>query len=317
MATSKKATTPNPEQVPARKPAKKPARLAASAPEFVKDVPKKPRQDGKKRAAPAGDQGGLPAAAPAVAPAFPPDSLGAVPLFPADGSAAAASGTRAAARKGKRSASSAAPAAGAAPAPVPAAVPVAGQRVGYIRVSTLDQNTARQLDEVPGLARVFTDKASGKDTARPGLAAMLAHVREGDTVTVHSLDRLGRNMGDLRQLVGDLTGRGVVVEFLKEGLRFEPGGASSMSMLLLGILGSFAEFERNLMLERQREGIRKAQQAGKYKGRAAALSPDLAAQFRARVLAGGKVPDLAAEFGVSRATAYRLAAEAREGQQDA
>lgn len=198
----------------------------------------------------------------------------------------------------------------------PAAGSVAvGQRVGYVRVSTAEQSTARQLDGVPGLARVFVDRASGKDVAgRPGLAELLAYVRQGDTVTVHSLDRLGRNMADLRQLVEELTSKGVKVEFLKEGLVFTPGETSPMSMLMLSLLGAFAEFERSLMLERQREGIRKAQQAGKYQGRAAALSPDLAAEFREEVLAGRPVGELAERYGVSRATAYRYAKEAREEQ---
>jgi DNA invertase Pin-like site-specific DNA recombinase len=94
-----------------------------------------------------------------------------------------------------------------------------GQKIGYVRVSTLDQNTDRQLDGVE-LARTFTDKASGKDTARPQLEALLEFVREGDTVVVHSMDRLARNLDDLRRIVGQLTGRGVQVQFMKESLTF-------------------------------------------------------------------------------------------------
>ena len=97
-----------------------------------------------------------------------------------------------------------------------------GQRVGYVRVSTLDQNEERQLDQVP-LDRVFTDKASGKDTQRPQLGELLAYVRQGDTVVVHSMDRLARNVVDLRRLVEGLTARGVRVEFLKENLTFTGG----------------------------------------------------------------------------------------------
>lgn len=90
-----------------------------------------------------------------------------------------------------------------------------GQRVGYVRVSTLDQNPERQLDQV-AIDRTFTDKASGKDTCRPQLLELLAFVREGDTVIVHSMDRLARNLDDLRKLVQQLTQREVRVEFLKE-----------------------------------------------------------------------------------------------------
>ncbi len=94
-----------------------------------------------------------------------------------------------------------------------------GQRVGYVRVSTHEQNTDRQLEGV-ALDRCFTDRASGKDVARPELIALKRFVREGDTVMVHSMDRLARNLDDLRQTVKELTSRGVCIEFVKEGLKF-------------------------------------------------------------------------------------------------
>ena len=94
-----------------------------------------------------------------------------------------------------------------------------GQRIGYIRISTFDQNPARQLEQTK-VDRVFTDKASGKDAKRPELEALLAFVREGDTVVVHSMDRLARNLDDLRRIVQDLTKAGIRVEFVKEGLIF-------------------------------------------------------------------------------------------------
>ncbi len=96
---------------------------------------------------------------------------------------------------------------------------IVGQRIGYTRVSSLDQNTDRQLDGV-ALDRTFTDNASGRSTARPQLEAMLAFVRDGDTVLVHSMDRLARNLDDLRALVRTRTVRGVRVQFLKEQLTF-------------------------------------------------------------------------------------------------
>jgi len=128
-----------------------------------------------------------------------------------------------------------------------------GQKIGYKRVSSIDQNTARQLDGVP-LDKLFEDKASGKDTNRPELQAALSYCREGDTLVVHSMDRLARSLVDLRGLVTELTGRGIAVEFAKENLRFN-GDDSPVSVLLLSMLGAVAEFERALILGRQREGI--------------------------------------------------------------
>src|SRR3954452_18893207 len=175
-------------------------------------------------------------------------------------------------------------------------------RVGYIRVSTVDQNTARQLDGI-AVERVFTDKASGKDTARPKLDELLAFVRDGDTVMVHSMDRLARNLDDLRRLVRILTGKGVRVEFVKEQLTFT-GEDSPMASLLLSVMGAFAEFERALILERQREGIAAAKQRGAYTGRKPALTGEQARQLRQRAAAGERKSALAKEYGISRETVY-------------
>lgn len=180
------------------------------------------------------------------------------------------------------------------------------QRVGYQRVSTVDQNTDRQLDGVE-LDKVFTDKASGKDTQRPQLAACLEYVREGDTLVVHSMDRLARNLEDLLRLVRELTGQGVKVEFVKENLTFA-GDDSAMNTLLLSMLGAVAAFERSMILERQREGIVLAKAAGKYKGRKAALTAGQANELRARLAAGESVTALARDFGISRQTVYNYAA---------
>src|SRR4051794_24446548 len=175
-------------------------------------------------------------------------------------------------------------------------------RVGYIRVSTIDQNTARQLDGI-NVERVFTDKASGKDTARPKLDDMIAFVRDGDTVIVHSMDRLARNLDDLRRVVRSLTNKGVRVEFVKESLTFT-GDDSPMATLMLSVMGAFAEFERALILERQREGIAAARQRGVYTGRKRALTAAQAQQLRERVAAGERKSVLAEEFGISRETVY-------------
>src|SRR5215208_134335 len=98
-----------------------------------------------------------------------------------------------------------------------------GQRVGYIRVSTLDQHEGRQLEGIQ-LDRTFTDHASGKDTKRPQLEELLSFVRSGDTDVDHSMDRLPRNLDDLRRIVQTLTGKGVRIEFVKEHLTFTGGG---------------------------------------------------------------------------------------------
>jgi DNA invertase Pin-like site-specific DNA recombinase len=175
-------------------------------------------------------------------------------------------------------------------------------RVGYLRVSSVDQNTVRQLDGVE-VERVFTDKASGKDAARPQLEDLIAFVREGDTVLVHSMDRLARNLDDLRRLVRMLTGKGVRVEFVKENLAFT-GEDSPMATLLLSVMGAFAEFERALILERQREGIAAAKQRGAYTGRKPALTDSQARELRERAAAGEQKTVLAREFGISRETVY-------------
>jgi DNA invertase Pin-like site-specific DNA recombinase len=177
-----------------------------------------------------------------------------------------------------------------------------GQRVGYIRVSSIGQNTERQLDGVQ-IDRCFSEKLSGKDTDRPQLEAMLAFVREGDTVVVHSMDRFARNLDDLRRLVLALTKRGVAVQFCKESLTFT-GEDSPMSMLLLSMLGAVAEFERSLIKERQREGIAIAKGKGVYKGRKPALTPEQAADLRRRVTAGETKAVIARDLNISRETLY-------------
>ncbi|WP_443192648.1 recombinase family protein [Methylomonas aurea] len=178
-----------------------------------------------------------------------------------------------------------------------------GHRIGYIRVSSFDQNPERQLDQVE-VSKVFTDKASGKDTERPALEELLAFVREGDTVVVHSMDRLARNLDDLRRLVQQLTKRGVRIEFVKECLTFT-GEDSPMANLLLSVMGAFAEFERALIRERQREGIALAKQRGAYRGRKKALSTEQVAELQSRASAGEQKAKLAREYGISRETLYQ------------
>jgi DNA invertase Pin-like site-specific DNA recombinase len=118
---------------------------------------------------------------------------------------------------------------------------ITGQRVAYQRVSSLDQRVDRQLYDIT-VQRTFTDTVSGKDTDRPQLEAMLGFVRGGDTVIVmHSMDRLARNLEDLRRIVRELTDKGVRVQFLTEPLTFT-GDDTAMATLLLSVMGAFAEF---------------------------------------------------------------------------
>ena len=178
-----------------------------------------------------------------------------------------------------------------------------GQLVAYTRVSSLDQSVGRQLDGI-AVDRTFTDSASGKDTQRPQLAALVSFVREGDTVIVHSMDRLARNLDDLRRLVRELTAKGVRVQFVKEQLTFT-GDDTAMANLLLSVMGAFAEFERALIGERQREGIALAKRRGAYRGRKRSLSEEQVAELRRRAGQGVAKTTLAREFAISRETVYQ------------
>lgn len=173
------------------------------------------------------------------------------------------------------------------------------QRIGYIRVSTLDQNAERQLDGIH-LNKVFTDKASGKDTNRPQLQAALNHVRAGDTLVVHSMDRLARNVEDMLRLVREMNDRGVSVEFIKENMSFTAGSEDPRSTLMFTMLSAFAKFERSLIKERQREGIALAKAKGTvYKGRKPAQNAERIAQLREQAATGANRTKLGKEFGIS------------------
>lgn len=178
-----------------------------------------------------------------------------------------------------------------------------GHRIGYSRVSTLEQNPERQLDGIK-IDKLFVDKASGRDIQRPQLDLLLSFVREGDTVVVHSMDRLARNLDDLRQLVQTFTKSGIRIEFVKEGLTFT-GEDSPMSNLMLSVMGAFAEFERSLIKERQREGIALAKQRGVYRGRQRSLSAEQIIELKSRINGGEKKTELAKYFGISRETLYQ------------
>jgi len=178
-----------------------------------------------------------------------------------------------------------------------------GQTVAYIRVSSVGQNTARQLDGMT-FDQTFEDKCSGSDTNRPALKAMLAHVRKGDTVVVHEISRLARNTADLLALVETLTNKGVAITFKKEGLTFTGEKANAMNQMLLTMLGAVSAFELSMINERRAEGQAKAKAEGKHMGRVAKLTADQAATLRTRAAAGESKTALADEYGISRATLY-------------
>ena len=178
-----------------------------------------------------------------------------------------------------------------------------GQQIGYVRVSSMEQNPERQLEGIK-LDKVFIDKASGKDIKRPQLDAMLNFIREGDTLIVHSMDRLARNLEDLRRLVRHCTKHKITVKFTKENLIFT-GEDSPMANLLLSVMGAFAEFERALIRERQLEGIALAKQKGAYKGRKKRLNAEQVAALKQKIAENKNKSLVAREFGISRETLYQ------------
>lgn len=179
-----------------------------------------------------------------------------------------------------------------------------GQRIGYVRVSSVDQNPDRQLEDIK-LDKIFTDKVSGKSKDRPALSECLKYIRTGDTLFVHSMDRLARNSDDLKSIVNTLTADGVKIQFIKESLIFT-GDDSPISKLLLNMMGAFAEFERALILERQREGIELAKKRGAYKGRKPALSSEQILKIKELDKAGVAKSKMARDFSVSRQTIYSV-----------
>ena len=151
---------------------------------------------------------------------------------------------------------------------------------------------------------MFTDQASGKNAKRPRLEELMSFARSDDIVYVHSMDRLARNLDDLRKIVQSLTGRGVEVNFIKENLSFT-GEDSPMATLMLSVMGAFAEFERALIKERQKEGIALAKQKGVYRGRKKTLSSSEISSLKSRIAAGEKKAQVARDIGISRQTLYQ------------
>ena len=182
---------------------------------------------------------------------------------------------------------------------------MSGKQIGYIRVSTIDQNTDRQLHGIE-LDKVFEDKCSGKDTNRPQLKACLEYLRDGDTLVVHSIDRLARSLRDLLNIVQDLLARKVSIRFVKENMDFNGDKPNPTQDLYLNILGAVAEFERQMIRERQKEGILLARQRNAYDkcGRKPSLTPKQIEDIKARLALGEPLAPIAKEYGVSRQTIY-------------
>ncbi len=179
--------------------------------------------------------------------------------------------------------------------------------LAYLRVSTADQNTDRQLaDSTIKFTKTFTDHSSGGSTCRPALNDLKGYAREGDTIHVHSIDRLARNLTDLRTLVTEWNQAGVDVMFLKERLHFKAGGSDAMSELMLNMLGAVAQFELSMIQERRREGIARAKAAGKYSGRP--INQSNHQQIHALRAEGVSLRKIASQVGVSLSTVQRALA---------
>lgn len=185
-------------------------------------------------------------------------------------------------------------------------------KFGYARVSTKEQNTARQQEALAPLCdEVVIDKVSGKSIDRPGLTALLARVRSGDSVLVKSVDRLARNTKELLGLLDNLTERGVSVQFLDNSMTFEAGNPTTRFMITM--LGAVAELERGFIRQRQTEGIAIAKAEGKFKGRS--KDEELRARVAALLQRGLSADEVAKVAGCGRATVFRIKKELAQEQQ--
>ena len=172
--------------------------------------------------------------------------------------------------------------------------------VGYRRVSTLEQSLDRQ--DLGKCDRVFEEKESARSANRPALQEMLSFVREGDTVVVHSIDRLARNLMDLQSIIQELSEKGVTIQFLSEGLSFSADGGCAFQTLQLQMLGAFSEFERTMIRKRQAEGIAKAKARGVYSQRKRSVNPEKIKQLFED---GMTKAAIAKHLNISRMSVYR------------
>ena len=179
-----------------------------------------------------------------------------------------------------------------------------GQNVGYIRVSTEIQNTDRQLIDVE-LDVTFEEKLSGKNIDRPELKRCIAHLRVGDVLHIHSIDRLARSLKDLQEIVQTLTSKGVTIKFHKENMVFE-GNNNPMQILMFQMLGAFAEFERNLINSRCSEGRIEAKKKGVKFGAPEKLDEKQIEELKRMIGGGTNISSVAKHFNISRPTVYKM-----------
>ena len=176
-------------------------------------------------------------------------------------------------------------------------------KLGYIRISSIDQNFARQ--DLGQVDKLFQDTKSGSTTDRIELQKRIEFARSGDEVICFSIDRLARNLSDLQNIVSTLNDKGVSVHFLSENLVFTKEGDNPFAKLQLQLLGSFAEFERNIIKRRQREGIEAAKLKGVYQGRKRTIS---AKKVKQLLKEGMSKAEIAKAMNISRQSVYRCLA---------
>lgn len=188
---------------------------------------------------------------------------------------------------------------------------MSNQSIAYIRVSTREQSLGRQEDGMSGLHidKVFEEKVSGKSRERPELRACIDYAREGDTLYIYSIDRLARSLSDLQSIIDELVNKGVTVKFIKESQTYSRDKANPFNKVLLQVLGAFAEFERNIMLERQAEGIAHAKIHGTKSGKPFGKQPidyTLAPKAKKLLDSGMTISQIALDLNLSRASIYKL-----------
>jgi DNA invertase Pin-like site-specific DNA recombinase len=174
-------------------------------------------------------------------------------------------------------------------------------QVGYARVSAHDQDLTVQRERLRHCEKLFEEKASGTDAARPALQACLDYVREGDTLVMTRLDRLARSTLHLCQIAEQLARKGVHLQVLEQEINTH----TPTGRLMFGMLAVIAQFETELRADRQREGIAKAQRAGVHCGRTKALTPDQVATLRAQRAAGVTLGTLMRQYGLGKTAVYR------------
>lgn len=186
-----------------------------------------------------------------------------------------------------------------------------GRNIGYVRVSTEEQSTVRQLDGVT-LDKVFIDHCTGGTVKRPSLEQVLDYVHAGDVLHVHSIDRLARNLIHLQKIVKQLHGKGVAIVFHKERMILDArNGNNPLCNFVVQMLGAFAEFELACIKERQREGIAKAKAEGKYRGGQEKLNSEQEEELKNLHNEGVPIARIARKFGISRQSVYRYLGKAK------